>query len=147
LTPQGWCRSWDEQGRVGRSPWLGMDPALSQAAVVVLSVEDIAHDEDLIEHMAHLSRILVVTEGSAGARLFWNGDSRRFRPPDVLEVDPTGAGDVFAAAFFSRMLNTRDPWEAARFANRMAAISVTRPGLTGVPTVQEARSCLMEIVE
>lgn len=89
----------------------------------------------------------MVTDGAAGARLFWNGDSRRFRPPAVTEVDPTGAGDVFAAAFFARMLNTRDPWEAVRFANRMAAISVTRSGLLGVPTMEEARDCLMEIIE
>jgi len=110
-------------------------------------VEDVANDEDSIEHMAHAARVLVVTEGAAGARLFWHGDSRRFRPPSVDEVDPTGAGDVFAAAFFVRLLNTRDPWEAARFANRMAAVSVTRPGLQGVPTVDEAKNCLVEVLD
>jgi sugar/nucleoside kinase (ribokinase family) len=79
--------------------------------------------------------------------LFWHGDSRRFRPPNVQEVDPTGAGDVFAAAFFVRLLNTRDPWEAARFANRMAAVSVTRPGMQGVPTSDEVKNCLMEVMD
>jgi sugar/nucleoside kinase (ribokinase family) len=64
----------------------------------------------------------------------------------VTEVDPTGAGDVFAAAFFVRLLNTRDPWEAARFANRMAAISVTRPGVAGVPSMEEVQNCMVEIL-
>jgi sugar/nucleoside kinase (ribokinase family) len=147
LTPQGWLRAWDSSGRVSPCPWSGMEPALAQAGALAFSVEDVARDENMIEHIAQLSRILVVTEGEAGARLFWHGDCRRFRPPVVTEFDPTGAGDIFAAAFFVRMLNTRDPWEAARFANRMAAISVTRTGLAGVPTPAEARSCLTEVLE
>ena len=147
LTPQGWFRAWDADGRVHPCDWLQSESALSQAGAAVFSVEDVANDEDSIEHMAHAARVLVVTEGAAGARLFWHGDSRRFRPPNVTEVDPTGAGDVFAAAFFVRLLNTRDPWEAARFANRMAAVSVTRPGLQGVPTVDEAKNCLVEVLD
>ena len=75
------------------------------------------------------------------------GDSRRFLPPAVTEVDPTGAGDIFATAFFTRLLNTRDPWEAARFANRIAAISVTRPGMAGVPSPDEVRACLVEVLD
>jgi sugar/nucleoside kinase (ribokinase family) len=54
---------------------------------------------------------------------------------------------VFAAAFFARLLDTRDPWEAARFANQIAAISVTRPGLQGVPTHAEVQKCLMEVLD
>ena len=147
LTPQGWFRTWDDKGRVGLSSWDGMDSALTQAGAVVFSIEDVMHDENLIEHMAHLCQVMVVTEGEAGARLFWHGDSRRFRPPVVKEVDPTGAGDVFATAFFVRLLNTRDPWEATRFANCMAAISVKNFGLAGVPTEEDARKCLMEILD
>jgi sugar/nucleoside kinase (ribokinase family) len=64
----------------------------------------------------------------------------------VDEVDPTGAGDIFAAAFFARLYATRDPWEAARFAVQMSAISVTRPGIAGVPTHEEYQSCLMEVL-
>jgi sugar/nucleoside kinase (ribokinase family) len=71
---------------------------------------------------------------------------RRFNAPQVKEVDSTGAGDVFAAAFFARLYNTRDPWEAARFANQMAAISITRAGLAGIPTPAEVHQCLMEVL-
>ncbi len=147
LTPQGWFRAWDDEGRVRACAWEQAETALSQAGAVVFSVEDVAHDEELIEHMAHSTRILAVTEGAAGARLFWHGDSRRIRPPRVNDLDPTGAGDVFAAAFFVRLLDTRDPWEAARFANRIAAISVTRPGMLGVPTADEVQGCLTEVVK
>ena len=97
---------------------------LRQAGAVIISREDVGGDEELIEAMAHQTRILAVTEAEAGAVLYWNGDRRRFRAPEVEEVDATGAGDIFASAFFIRLHQTRDPWEAARFATQLAARSV-----------------------
>ncbi len=146
LTAQGWLRTWDESGRVAPCEWPQADFALQNCAAAVLSVEDVGHDEEKLEWMAHHSRLLAVTDGALGSRLFWSGDSRRFRPPKVREVDATGAGDIFAAAFFIRLSETRDPWEAARFATNLASYSVTRPGLMGVPTAQEIHTCLMEIL-
>ncbi len=146
LTLQGWLRAYEADGRVHPCAWSQSEAALSRANAAVLSVEDLGHDEEQIEWMAHSTRLLAVTEGAAGARLFWNGDGRRFRSPQVQEVDATGAGDIFAAAFFVRLMETRDPWEAARFANQVAAISVTRSGLQGVPTAKEIQACLMEVL-
>lgn len=147
ITPQGWMRAWDGDGRVRACPWQDQDRALAAAAAVVLSVEDVLNrDLELLEEMAHHTRLLCVTEGEAGAVLHWNGDRRRFRPMSVHEVDTTGAGDIFAAAFFIRMHDTRDPWEAARFATQLAARSVTRTGLDGIPTRQEIEECLMEVL-
>ena len=147
LTPQGWMRTWNEEGRVQPCAWDEAEAALAQAGAVVFSVEDVARDEEVIEPMAYAAKILAVTEGPGGVRLFWHGDSRRFLPPAVTEVDSTGAGDIFATAFFVRLLNTRDPWEAARFANRIAAISVTRRGMAGVPTPDEVSKCLIEVLD
>jgi sugar/nucleoside kinase (ribokinase family) len=61
-------------------------------------------------------------------------------------VDATGAGDIFAAAFFIRLFKTRDPWEAARFATLIASRSVTRIGLNGIPTQSEIEACMMEVL-
>ncbi len=119
---------------------------LEQAGAVVISVEDVGGDESRIEELAASSRVLAVTEAHYGSRVFWNGDVRRFRAPHVVEVDGTGAGDVFAAAFFIRMQTTRDPWEAARFATALSAISVTRPGLEGIPTMDEVREIMVEVL-
>jgi sugar/nucleoside kinase (ribokinase family) len=146
ITPQGWMRTWDENGQVSACAWENREQALRHAGAVVLSVEDVNRDLELVEEMAHQTRILCLTEGEAGAVLHWNGDRRRFRPPVVDEVDGTGAGDIFAAAFFVRLYHTRDPWEAARFATQLAARSVTRTGLNGIPTSQEIEECLMEVL-
>lgn len=147
LTPQGWMRQWDADGRVSRSSWEQAAGPLKQAGVVVLSREDVNNDDELIEQMAHQTRLLVVTEAHEGCVLHWHGDRRRFRAPEVQEVDATGAGDVFAAAFFVRLHKTRDPWEAARFATLVASRSVTRVGLAGIPTAKEIEECLMEVLQ
>ena len=146
LTPQGWMRKWDAEGRVSRTEWLKADFAMARASAVVISREDVEGDDELIEHMAHQTRVLAVTESAAGAVVYWNGDRRRFRAPPIIEVDPTGAGDVFAAAFFTRLFTTRDPWEATRFATLLAACSVARVGLEGIPTAPEIEECMTEIL-
>lgn len=146
LTPQGWMRQWDSESRVFPKEWMDADAALVRAGAVVISREDVNGNDDIIEHMAHQTTVLVVTEDAAGAVLYWNGDRRRFRAPKVKEVDATGAGDVFAAAFFVRLFNTHDPWEATRFATLIASRSVTRTGLDGIPTQREIEECLIEIL-
>jgi len=147
ITPQGWMRAWNSDGLVSTGEWKNADSALARAGAVVLSWEDIRGDEELIEYMAHQTRVLVVTEGAAGCVLYWNGDRRRFRAPKVRELDATGAGDIFATAFFVRLFNTRDPWEAARFATLIASNSVMRLGLDGIPTHQEIEECMMEVLQ
>lgn len=146
VTPQGWMRQWDSEGRVSRREWNNADMILKSAGAVIISREDVNGDDELIEHLAHQTRMLVVTEGAEGCILHWHGDRRRFRAPRVNEVDATGAGDVFAAAFFIRLHSTRDPWEAARFATLIASHSVTRAGLNGIPTQPEIDTCLMEVL-
>jgi sugar/nucleoside kinase (ribokinase family) len=146
LTPQGWMRTWDSEGRVSFTDWPEASFVLQHASAAVLSIEDIRGDESIVEEMASSIRVLAVTEGANGARLYWNGDLRRFRPPKMEEVDPTGAGDIFATAFFFRLSATRDPWEAARFATNLAAYSVLRSGLNGVPQPDEVQAVMTEVL-
>ncbi len=146
LTPQGWLRTWDSDGRVRPCAWKEAEKVLPRIGAMVISREDVGGDEEQIETFAHYVRILAVTEAAAGSVLYWNGDRRRFRAPKMDEVDSTGAGDIYAAAFFIRLYTTRDPWEAARFATQFAAYSVTRFGLDGIPTEKEIQACLMEVL-
>lgn len=145
-TPQGWLRTWNDDGLVVPTEWPEASFVLSNVGAAVISSEDLGFDESRIEEMAIASRVLAVTDSSDGVRLYWNGDVRRFRPPHVNELDTTGAGDIFAAAFFYRLYTTRDPWEAARFAVQLAAISVTRPGLDSIPTQEEIQECMTEVL-
>jgi hypothetical protein len=146
ITPQGWLRRWDSQGHVSLQIWEDANKTLPFASAVVMSIEDVQNDETQVEKFLSFSRVLVVTEGAAGARLYWNGDMRYFKPPKKQEIDPVGAGDIFATAFFIRLQQTHDPWEAARFATQLAANSVTRKGLEGIPNSEEVTQSLIEVL-
>jgi hypothetical protein len=146
FTPQGIMRSWDKDGMVYRTPMVPDGSVLKEFNAIIFSIEDIAEDEDIIDTYAHNSEVLAVTEGSKGVRIYWQGDMRYFSAPLVDEMDSTGAGDIFAAAFFIRHAQTKNPWEAARFAVQVAAISVTRTGLDSIPTVDEIKNLTLEIL-
>ena len=146
LTPQGWLRAWQKDGSVFYQPHPQIQSLYRRSSCVVISIEDVQRDESAIEEIHGLTSILVVTEANAGCRVYWNGDVRRFRAPAISEVDSTGAGDIFAAAFFFGMATTRDPWIAADFATKIAARSVTRRLLDSPPTPQEVQDSLIEII-
>ena len=145
VTPQGWMRTWDERGHVAPQQWESAEELGAQAGAVVISREDVGGDEEVIEGLAHQTRILAVTEGAAGSVLYWNGDRRRFRAPEITELDGTGAGDIYATALFMRLYTTRDPWEAARFATQLASYSVTREGLAAIPTKKEVEDSAVQV--
>ncbi len=147
LTPQGWMRARDESNAVHFHPWDHSDGLLRRADAVVLSIEDVMGDEGLIQSYVSRTNILVVTEGHSGARVYWKGDVRYFSTPEVSVVDPTGAGDIFATAFFDRLEITHDLWGSAKRAIQIASLSVTRVGLASVPTTQEIRSFQIEVIE
>lgn len=146
VTPQGWLRMWDEGGAVrsrlaqaGVAAWLG--EILSRVSAAVFSIEDVGGDEALAAAWAARAVVLVVTRGARGATLYVRGQPTHVPAPRVGEVDPTGAGDIFAAAFFACLRETQDPQAAARFATCLAAGSVTRRGLDSIPTAADVERC------
>lgn len=145
LTPQGWFRRRSPLGKVRPSFTDHGLNACRLASAVVVSLEDVGGDERLVAALIDACPVVAVTLGRDGCRLYWNGDVRRLAAPTLAAVDGTGAGDVFAAAFFVRLHHTRDPWEAARFATQLASASVTRTGLAGVPTPAEVRAAEITI--
>lgn len=138
LTPQGWLRQWDDTGRVGPCPWLAAADHLPHVNAVVTSLEDFGGDWAVPERWAKLAPVLVVTEGKNGCTVFVRGQgARQLAAPPQTEVDATGAGDIFAAAFFIHLYETNEPFTSAQFATQLAALSVTRTGLAAVPTPDE----------
>jgi sugar/nucleoside kinase (ribokinase family) len=142
LTPQGWLREWGADGRVQKSDWPEAAATLPHVNATVLSIEDIRGEWAVAEAWARAARVLVVTQAELGCTVFVRGEgARQFAAAPAEVIDPTGAGDIFAAAFFAHLYETEDAWAAARFANQMGAISVTRAGLAGVPEPEEVALC------
>jgi len=138
VTPQGWLRTWDGDDRlVRRRDWVEAPTVLAHTDVLVFSEEDVAGDQETIAAWVRLVPILIVTQGARGADVYVQGKPRHVNAFPAREVDPTGAGDVFAAAFLLRFHESGDPYEAARFAHCVASFCVEGPGTTNLPTREQ----------
>jgi hypothetical protein len=125
LTPQGWMRTTNPQGHVQPVPMRHGEWLLPRAHAVIISQEDYA-DEAELRWMRKLSRLLVLTKGYNGCVVFQDQTILTIPAPRVVEVNPTGAGDIFAAAFLVHLWQTGQVGKSAEFATRIAADSVTR---------------------
>ena len=142
-TPQGWLRRWDAHGRVWPTPWHDADQILPLLDVLILSHDDLlpfangnrAEADEILLRWSKLVPLLVATDGRHGATLFEHGTIHHFPAYPAQEVDPTGAGDVFAAAFLTHFFRHGNPARAVDFANCTAAFSVEQLGTHGIPTL------------
>lgn len=63
----------------------------------------------------------------------------------VDAIDTTGAGDAFNGGLLAALSEGKELWEAVRFANGLAALSVQRLGTTpSMPTREEVDKFLAE---
>lgn len=136
-TPQGWLRQWDEAGRVAAKRWANAEAFLPRLDALVLSVEDIAPFPDELDRYRALTRRVVLTHGSAGATLYEKGKAKTFAAYPAREVEPTGAGDVFAAAFLLRLAETGDSAESVDYANCVASFAVEGVGTDTIPSAAQ----------
>jgi len=133
VTAQGWMRQWDGDGRVNARLWREAEEILPIVDALVFSYEDVKHDISLVQKYASLAKITAVTHGRCGAVVFCDAGSRWLPAYQAKEVDPTGAGDVFAAAYLVSLSETGDPFEAARFANCTASFSIQGEATSAIP--------------
>ncbi len=77
---------------------------------------------------------VIITLGGKGALLFDGNEAQLISGYNVKAVDTTAAGDCFCGAVTIALSEERSLKDAIRFANKAAAISVTRQGAqTSVP--------------
>ncbi len=143
-TPQGWMRQWpmERGGRVRHVPLRLPAELMTRLDAVVVSDEEISQAREVVEWVG-ARRLGVVTLGESGARIVYGGQRDELPGFPGRTVDLTGAGDVFAAAFFIKASDrTASAVDAARFANATAALSLTGIGVGGVPSVAEVEALL-----
>lgn len=143
-TPQGWMRQWDTQGLVSLGEWQGVNEILPRLSVAVISIEDVEGNWSIAERWASQIPVLIVTLGEKGCAIFSHSQRQTVPPRPVQPVDPTGAGDVFAAAFFIHFYETGNLWQSARFANVTASMAIERRGPEGVPNRSQVEAYLAQ---
>ena len=81
---------------------------------------------------------VLITLGSRGVFISAGGKEEIIPAFQVNAIDTTGAGDAFNGGFLTALTEGKDEWEAARFANALAALSVRKLGTTpSMPTRRE----------
>ena len=133
-TIQGWLRQWNDKGEI--SPKQMDWDILKAVDIVFMSEEDIAGFESVIPTIIENVKILVLTKGAKGATIFFENDSQDYPAFPVKEVDPTGAGDIFAASFLVQYHKTKDIALSAAFANAAASYIVEDFGIN-IPSVSQ----------
>ena len=133
VVPQGWMRRWDESGRVYHISLDCADEYLARADVLVVSTEDVDNNLDLVRCFAELVKVTVLTRGTHGCDIYHGGHVTHVPARRVHEIDPTGAGDTFTAAFLIRYAETGDPIHAARYANVAASFCVEGISYSTIP--------------
>lgn len=134
VCPQGWMRKWNAQGHVSRKAWDSYADVLPYADVVFFSEEDVTAPENVAATYLAYTQMAVITRGKRGASVYVGKDAYHVPAFPANEIDPTGAGDVFATAFLLNYFDTRDPLAAATFANCVASFVVEKEGIYGIPS-------------
>jgi sugar/nucleoside kinase (ribokinase family) len=147
LTAQGLLREWDADGRVYFKQWHA-SRALRAIDWLVLSEEDIAQAPALEAEYARDARHFVLTRAEKGGTHYAAGIPTEYTTPQVEVIQPTGAGDVFAAALLCALhLLGGDVPAALQVAARLGATAVTRQGWEGAPTPAEAQAALEQATQ
>jgi pfkB family carbohydrate kinase len=141
---QGWLRAVGGDGAVTPQSWASPRIALDRLQALFLSAEDVRGQEAQLTEWVQRVPLAVVTAGATGALLYVNGDRFEVRPRPAHEVDPTGAGDVFAAAFLLHYQRDGDPWAAAEAATCAASLSVEGEGWSAIPDAAALAAALAE---
>ncbi len=145
VTPQGWMRQWGNDRRIHPRRWDSAAAILPHADVLVLSHEDLSFYPDELEKYVGLTPIVVLTKGKYGATLYQNGRTLASDAYPANEVDPTGAGDVFAAAFLIEYYKTQLAHKALNFAQCVASFTVEGKHTTSIPTLGAVHARLRTI--
>lgn len=120
-------------------------PHIDFAIMNAFELERLSHRSAIADGGAAIvergARCVIATRGADGVLVTSPAGQEEIPGAAVTAVDTTGAGDVFCGVFAAGIARQRAVTEAARWAVRAAALSVTRRGTQrAIPTREEMRS-------
>jgi sugar/nucleoside kinase (ribokinase family) len=132
VTAQGYLREWSADGSIHSRRWDDVAEVTAQASAVVLSEDDV--DGDLAEPRRWAGHApVIVTLAERGSLVLADRTETlvpAFRAARV--VDPTGAGDAFAAGLAVALAEGRALLDGVRFAHAVASFAVEAVGTDGL---------------
>jgi 1D-myo-inositol 3-kinase len=141
LTPQGLAREWSgPRKRIsGCTPSRSATRVGEQCDAIVVSEHEQVCCARLIERASDAGAIIAVTAGARPNTILTPDKGQLELAVPFLEepVEDLGAGDVFAAAFFTALVEGQPALEAAGLGNAAAAVRMGGRGTDAVGGVRE----------
>ena len=134
LTPQGLVRRWAGLGaKVGHFARDFPAAVSAMLDVVVVSETEAPYVSELLAVVPRHGGLGVVTRGRRGCLVLSRDGAQEYTADPVRAlVDPTGAGDCFAATLSTEMFRGRPVPEAVRLATAAASLCVSGPGASTI---------------
>ncbi len=128
---------------LARTTWLSCNTTEAAEIAGQGDVETLA--VRLLADHCPMAHGVVIRAGAKGCFLrLASGETRSIAGFKVDAIDTNGAGDTHIGAFVSALSRGVLPFEAARYANAAAALSVTRHGGSSAPTDSEIQTFLSQ---
>ena len=132
LVAQGYLREWSADGAIRPREWEDADEIVPLVSAVVLSEDDVAADLSGPRRWAR-NGCVYVTLAERGVLVLERGKETTIAGyPAERVVDPTGAGDAFAAGLALALADGRPAHDCARYANAVASFAVEGIGMDGL---------------
>jgi len=141
VTAQGYLREWAADGTIHPRRWDDVADVTAKASAIVLSEEDVGGDLDEPRRWASLRAQgplplhtpVIVTFAERGSLVLVDGTERMIPAYHADRVvDPTGAGDAFAAGLSIALSEGRELIDGVRFAHAVASFAVEAVGTDGL---------------
>lgn len=131
LLPQGYFRDIGPDGAVHVKTWESANTIIPYFDVIFVSEQDGPDMHHTARHWSEcMNGHVLVTQAAKGCTHYHKGQSTHIPAYPVLkEIHPTGAGDVFAAAYIHNFLAIRDPRKSIAYASVAAALHVAGNGI------------------
>ncbi len=133
VTPQGLVREWSDAGDPSH---IALDSRRlpPRCDALVLDVVERGFAAATVATLAGAGVVVAVTAADDGVELLLGQQSVTLPALPVEVVEDLGAGDVFAAAFFTRLREGADPVAAANFGQAAAALRLAGASPAAVAT-------------
>jgi hypothetical protein len=118
----------DGSRAVVQRPWTPPSELLRRLDAVCVGSEDLIGQGDLLARLVEDVAVVVCTHNIDGASVYVRGKPQRVGIFATKEIDPTGAGDSFAAGFLFALARGDSPVDAARLGAAVASVVVEAIG-------------------
>ena len=151
LDPQGYLRTLNPDGSIGLRPWLDLE-LLSAIDIYKSTLRELRLITGVEAPLKALGRLhgigvgeAIATLGDEGAILSLGDEAYRIPAYRVEAVDPTGAGDVYLAAYLIERLRGGEPTWCGAFASATASLIVETAGASFKASSKELQRRAYEI--